>query len=379
MKPPLHLAWYGVVTALAAFTYFYGLDSQHIPKNGDEYPYEHITRLTAESGALLPLRSGLPAMRNTKPPLLFWQGIACTHWGRDWALWRLRYPSVLYTLLTAALVFVLGFKLSGRPETGFLAVLSFLTFFSTYRYGRPFLTNPPEVFWLPLPFFALLMWRPKGFASRFVFPLLTGVPIGIALLYRSFALLLPAGLCLAWWYLRFRGYHLAAFLAKDAWKIALALSIALAMFGSWFVLDPDPGGVWREFVFGENLGRLDLHGDPSRLLRGGSGIWSLALGYPLNAGLLALPVVALFALAARRRGALSDGEKLLWIWIVVVFLAFSLASPRSSRYLLAAMPALAVLLGLAWQQIGRWVLAISLLMTGAVMVAIARRSQGIEN
>ncbi len=30
--------WNVAAIALAVFTYFYGLDSQHIPKNGDEYP-----------------------------------------------------------------------------------------------------------------------------------------------------------------------------------------------------------------------------------------------------------------------------------------------------------------------------------------------------
>src|SRR5258708_16453485 len=73
------LAWQGLVALLAVGTYFYGLDGQHIPKNGDEWPYEHIARLTAESGRLLPLRSELPSMRHTQPPLLFWQWIASTH------------------------------------------------------------------------------------------------------------------------------------------------------------------------------------------------------------------------------------------------------------------------------------------------------------
>ena len=63
---------YGLAVLLAVFAYFYGLDSQYIPKNGDEYPYAHITRLTAESGHLLPLQSQLDHMRDTKPPLLFW-------------------------------------------------------------------------------------------------------------------------------------------------------------------------------------------------------------------------------------------------------------------------------------------------------------------
>src|SRR5512135_1223081 len=155
--------WNIAAIVLAVFTYFYGLDSQHVPKNGDEYPYEHITRLTADSGHLLPLQSELDHMRNTKPPLLFWQGIASTDGGQDWTLWNLRYPSVIYTLLTAAMVFMLGWRLSLKPETGFLALLSYLAFFSTYRYGRPFLVNPAEVFWFFLPFFTLLYWRHSAF------------------------------------------------------------------------------------------------------------------------------------------------------------------------------------------------------------------------
>ena len=67
----LSLGWYASACLLAVCTYFYGLDSQNIPKNGDEYPYEHIVRLTASSGELLPLQSQLENMRNTKPPLLF--------------------------------------------------------------------------------------------------------------------------------------------------------------------------------------------------------------------------------------------------------------------------------------------------------------------
>ena len=366
------LAWYGLVTLLAVGTYFYGLDSQHIPKNGDEYPYEHITRLTAASGELLPLQSELPSLRNTKPPLLFWQGIASTRRGREWTLFHLRYPSVLYTLLTGLLVLLLARRLSGRTETGFLAVLGFLAFFSTYRYGRPFLTNPPEVFWLFLPFFALLYWRPAAFESRFVFPAFMGIGIGIAELYKSFALVLPVALGLAWWYLHVRGYRLGAFFARDAGKVAVTASISLALFGSWFLLDPDPAGVWREFVLRENVGKFDLPGGYlPRLLWGRSSLWSLALGYPLNAGLLAFPVVALFFTAGRRRRELSDGEKLLWIWVLTLFLVFSVPSQRSSRYLLPAMPALAVLLALGWHRIERWVLALSLLATATAVGAMA--------
>jgi 4-amino-4-deoxy-L-arabinose transferase-like glycosyltransferase len=366
------LAWHGLVTLLAVGTYFYGLDGQHIPKNGDECPYEHIARLTAESGRLLPLRSELPAMRNTKPPLLFWQGIASTDGGRNWTLWNLRYPSVLYSLLAAATAFLLAWKLSHRLETGFVGGLCFLAFFSTYRFGRPFLTSPAETLWLGLPFFALLYWHPLAFDSRFVFPILFGLAIGLGLLYKSFALAVPAGLGLAWWYLHHRRYRLGTFLAKDALKTVLATSISLALFGAWFLLDPDPSAIWKEFVLTENLGKFASPGGYWRgLLGGASSIWSLALGYPLNAGLLAVPVLALFVIAFKRRHELPDPEKLLWIWVLTLFLTFSLPSQRSSRYLLPAMPALAVLLALNWQRISRRVFAVSLVMTATVVTGIA--------
>jgi len=367
----LRLAWYAIATLLAVFTYFYGLDSQHIPKNGDEYPYEHITRLTAGSGHLLPLQSQLDSMRNTKPPLLFWQGIASTHWGQDWTLWHLRYPSVVYTLLTALLTFLLGWKLSRQLETGFVALLTFLAFFSTYRYGRPFLVNPAEVFWFFLPFFTLLYWRPATFESRFLVPLLLGIEVGIGLLYKSFALIAPVGLGLAWWYLHYREYRLLYCLRKDAGKVAITVILSLALFGLWFLLDPDPQSVWREFIIGENAGKFDPHGSYlSKFLWGGSSVWALVLGYPMNAGLLAVPVAAVFFIAHRRRVLLIDAEKMLWIWMAALFIVFSLPSQRSSRYLLEAMPGLAVLCALNWHRINRKAFGVSLLMAGGVLALI---------
>jgi len=361
-------------TALAVASYLFGLDSPHIPKNGDEYAYEHITRLTAASGGLLPLRSDIPALRNTKPPLVFWQGIASTDGGRAWTLARLRWPSVLYTLATAGLAFAVALRISGRAETGWTALLCYLAFYSTYRYGRPFLTDAPETFWLFLPF-AVLLLRPAAARSRLLVPSLAGVAIGLALLYKSFALALPAGLALGWWSLRQSGGSVGAFLAKDAGKLALTLAIALAMFTSWFLLDPDPAGVWRDFVLRENAGKFDLPGGYlPRLLWGASSLWSLAAAYPANAGLLAFPVLALFVSAWRRRAELGEAEKRLWALAAVFLLVFSFPSQRSGRYLLPVMPALAVLLALAWERIGRWVFLLGLGATAAVLAGIGALS-----
>ncbi len=377
----LRLAWYVLATLLAVFTYFYSLDSEHIPKNGDEYPYEHITRLTADSGKLLPLQSQLNGQRNTKPPLLFWQGITSTNGGQDWDLWHLRYPSVIYTLLTALMVFMLGWKLSRQLATGFLALLAYLAFFNTYRYGRPFLTNPPEVFWLFMPFFTLLYWRPAAFNSRFIVPILLGTSIGIGLLYKSFALLLPVGIALSWWYLHNRNYRLAAFFAKDASKVVIASSVSLAIFSLWFVLDPDPQSVWKEFVVGENIGKFDPQGGSylSKLLWGSSSVWSLALGYITNAGLLMFPVAALLFVSYKRRGQMDDAEKLLWAWAFTLLVVFSLPSQRSSRYLLAGMPALAVLCALNWHRISRKAFGISLVFAMAAIGVMAYFSMRLQH
>lgn len=346
--------WYGLCLLLAIATYFFSLDSLHIPRNGDECIYMQITRLTADSGHLLPLRSH-PQMRNTKPPLLFWQGIVSTQWARDWRPWPLRYPSVIYTLLTAALVFVSGWKVSGRPETGGLACLTYLAFFNSYRYGRPFLTDPPLTFWIFLPFFVFLVWRPAALESRVRAPLLLGLGLGVGLLYKSFALAVPVTLALSLWYLHHRQWRMGIFLTKDVWKIAIMATVSLLVFSVWFLLDPDPRAVMRDFVMAENLGRFDLGGVGylKKLLWGGSSVWALALGYPVNAGLLAFPVAAMCCVAYKRRHEMEGAEKMLWVWVLTLFLVFSPPSTRSGRYLLPAMPALAVLCALNWYRISR--------------------------
>jgi len=374
------LAWYGIVTLLGVFAYFYGLDSQHIPKNGDEYPYEHITRMTASSGHLLPLQSQLNGMRNTKPPLLTWQGIASTDWGKHWTLWRLRFPSVVYTLLTAIMAFLLARKISNRLETGFVALLTYLAFYSTFRYGRPYLTNAPETFWLFLPFFVLLYWRPASFSSRLLVPLALGIGTGIGLLYKSFALLAPVGVTISWWYLHYRDYQRQTFLAQDFWKIVVVATIALGLFSMWFLLDPDPHAIWTEFVVSENVGKI---ASPSgsylaKLLWSTDSIWTMLVAYPFNAGALVFPMAALMFTSYKRRNELDDAEKLLWMWVIVLVVFFTIPSQRTPRNLLSAMPALAVLCALNWERISRKAFVASVLVAGATAATIVYLSAHLQ-
>ena len=86
-----------LILLLSIFTYIYGLDSRFAPKNGDEYPYMHIVRMTAQTGQWLPLQSEMEGLKNTKPPLLFWEGIASTHWGESW---RIQMAAAAVCILT---------------------------------------------------------------------------------------------------------------------------------------------------------------------------------------------------------------------------------------------------------------------------------------
>ncbi|WP_309681038.1 glycosyl transferase [Polaromonas sp.] len=387
---PVHYRWLalGIVVALG---YLFGLGGDHIPRGGDELVYAHIARLTAATGHWLPLVSSYDFMRNTKPPLLFWQAMVAGGWGEHWSWFNLRLPGVLYTWATALMVGLLTWKIVGgnegqaasinpTPSTdglrrhavtmGAIAALVYLSFFTTYRYGRSYMTSGPETFWLFGIFFALA-WSPaRLLASRWKLPLLAGVAVGIACLYKSFAMVAPLGFALALCYQTVGARQppwkiFRPGIVVDGLKVAAACALALAIFGLWFALDPQPGEVWREFVVGENAGKFKSSPGYFKVaFSGGSGFLTILTGYFSNA-LFLLPITVGCAWAAwrsyRQKVPLSDAEKILWLWLFGLALVFMLPNQRSTRYLIPAMPALAVLVALYWQRIARFWFALTLL------------------
>jgi 4-amino-4-deoxy-L-arabinose transferase-like glycosyltransferase len=393
-RPPI--AWLLLLVA-AALGYVFELGGAHIPRNGDELVYAHIARLTFESGHWLPLVSDLGAMRNTKPPLLFWQALAAGNiselLGGPWNLLALRLPSVFYTWGTTAMVGLLACKIAlgagkARREAlvqGAVAALLYLSFFSTYRFGRPYLTSGPETFWLFAVFFALA-WSPaKLLASTWKVPLLIGLATGLACLYKSFAMAVPLGFALALC-LQIVGAQQPVWrlirpgIVRDAAKVLGVCVLAWALFGLWFALDPQPGEVWREFVVGENAGKFKSGpGYFSQALSGSGGVLVIVLGYFSNTGLL-MPVALGAAVAAwrawrtpeTREARISDAEKIMWLWAGALALVFMLPDQRSARYLIPAMPAVAVLMAVYYSRISRpwlWVcLLLCCLSAGALGV-----------
>ena len=366
----LIIGWVGLL--LAAVVYCTGLGSDHLATNGDELLYAQIAKLTAASGDLLPLVSPVDRLGNTKPPLLFWQGIVSTGWGEHWKIFLLRIPNVIYTLLTAGLLVLIGRRRLGNSHLGLQAALLFLCFFSTYRYGRVFLTSAPETFWLFLPLALLLLHREPRLPGGALWPWIWGGMIGIGLLYKSFALLIPVIVTMGLWQLRARGWRLRPFLVGDLWRLILVAVSALLLFGVWFWLDPNPMQVLRDFVLRENAGKFDAGGGNYflNLFWGQSSLWRIVVAYPLNAGLLAPAVIALAVDAWRRRRQLGSLEVFLWIWIIVLALFFCLPNQRDERYLLPAMPALALLLAARLGHLPHWLVTLVLVASGIVVVGL---------
>ena len=400
-KFPVHLRWV-LLCVLVALTYLIGLGGDHIPRNGDELVYANIARLTAASGHWLPLQSAWDFMRNTKPPLLFWQAMVAGGWGDHWTLLNLRLPSLFYTWATALMVGLLTWRIAkanafeaafdNTPHpvtTGAIAVLMYLSFFCTYRYGRPYMTSAPETFWLGGIFLALA-WSPRALlASTWKAPLLAAVALGIGCLYKSFAMVVPVGFGLALCY-QVVGARRAPWaivrpgIVFDALRVTAICLVALGIFGLWFALDPLPGEVWREFVVGENAGKFKSSPGYFKVaFSGNSGWFTILTGYFTNA-LFLLPVSIGCAVAAfkswrarKKIGAtISAAEKVLWLWMLALMLVFMLPNQRSTRYLIPAMPAVAVVMALYWQRIARgWFIA-TLVVCALGALAMALIAQG---
>lgn len=348
----LRLIWWSATAALGMFAYLYSLGGMHIPSTGDEGPYLQITRLTAATGHWLPLQPS-EGLGVTKPPLLFWQGLVASNWGQDWELWRFRLPIVGYTFLTALMVFWFTRRISGDTESAAIAGVSFLAFTSVFHHGRPFITNLPEVFFLSLAYFVLLLFRERSISRNYAFWIGLGLIVGLAAWVRSIFLLAPAGLAFSIYLLWQRQWRIAEFLKQDAPRLAVFTLTVIAVFGLWFLIDPNPGAIYREFLLGENVSKLKAEGYWSNFFSGPYPVFQVWFGIFRNAGFIALPLLYVFIHSVRNWQKLKHEEHAMWIWVLAFIIVFTVPAQRQDSYVMATMPAVAVILGLHWREIPR--------------------------
>jgi len=347
------LTWWWAVAALGVFTYLYSLGGMYIPSTGDEGPYLQITRLTAATGHWLPLQPA-EGLGVTKPPLLFWQGLVASNWGQDWELWRLRLPVVAYTFLTALMVFLVTRRIAGDTESAAIAGVVFLAFTSVFHHGRPYITNLPEVFFLSLTYFLVLLYRERSFSRNYTFWIGLGMLVGLAAWVRSIFLLAPVGLALTIYFLWQRQWSFASFLKQDALRLTVFTITVLAVFGLWFLIDPNPEAIFREFLLGENVSKLKTDGYWRNFFSGPYPVFAVWFGIFRNAGFLALPLLYVVITSLRNWRKLRHEEHAIWIWVLAFVIVFTVPAQRQDSYIMATMPAVAVILGLHWREIPRY-------------------------
>jgi 4-amino-4-deoxy-L-arabinose transferase-like glycosyltransferase len=337
------IAFFIVGPLLALTAYFYGLDSIHIPKIGDEPPYLQIARVTAESGRMLPLVWD-GGINNTKPPMLFWQGILTTGWGKYWNPWTLRGPIVLVSLVIALIIGLFTRKLSEDPLAGLVAGLIYLGFLSTIQHGRPFLTNAPETLFLFLPL--VIMFDEES--STWKNTLLCGFCLGMAALYKSFFLIFVGAFALGFVLLYRAAFRPIAFLKRYGPFFLGAVLLGLGLFSLWLVLDPYPDKILSQFFMKENVGKFNPSNFWTGLYSGSSALWRLWLGPFTNAGAYALVLLALVIDAVKRRTELTRPEIQLWLYVLGFLIVYSIPTQRQENYILPTCAALSVLLALRW-------------------------------
>lgn len=363
------LIWWLIVASLGVFTYLYSLGGMHIPSTGDEGPYLQITRLTAATGHWLPLipSEGLGV---TKPPFLFWHGLIASNWGQDWELWRFRLPIVVYTFLSALMVFLFTRRITGDAESAAIAGVSFLAFTSIFHHGRPYITNLPEVFFLSLSYFLFLIYKNDNVSRRYLFWAGLGLVVGLAAWVRSIFLLAPVGLAFCIYLLWQRQWRIIEFIKHDAPRLSIFTITVLAVFGFWFVIDPNPEAIYREFLLGENVSKLKIDGYWSNLFSGPYPVFNVWLGIFRNAGFIALPLLFVTFISLKQWPKLKHEEQALWIWILAFIVVFTVPAQRQDSYVMATMPAVAVILGMHWRDIPRAWFYLSVLPLLAVFIVL---------
>jgi 4-amino-4-deoxy-L-arabinose transferase-like glycosyltransferase len=206
-----------------------------------------------------------------------------------------------------------------------------------------------------------------------------GIAMALGAAYKSFALVAPAAAAV-WcaWLLsapRFQ-WPLAI---RTTLGVTWSATLAVGIFASWLILDPDPTGVWQEFVLGENAGKMsNTQGYWHAAFFGVYPMWTQLLAYPANAGLLFFTVLGVawvgltHAFKRQTYAQLTAAQWILLAWLAVWLIVFTIPSQRSERYVIPAIPALAILTALVWEKIPRLTFWVTLAILVPALLMLAR-------
>lgn len=313
-----------------------------------------VREMTHGGGWILPLRNGteLPS----KPPLFHWLAALASLAAGGVTEATLRLPSALLSLAGVLAVFFAGVKW-WNARAGFYAALVLLSSFEWARAATNARVDMTLTVGLEAAFLGLIaFWRnsrPSALLLLYfgmAWATLGKGPVGIAL---------PALFALALFALDF---------SRDAWqqgryrevfpwaklrdlRPVRGLFFVLLVAGTWYLLALWQGGYafFRKQVLAENVFTFLDDAD----FGGGHRHGPLYLPAQLLLGFLPwsvlLPLTFSQLWQSRRELRRSDVRVPLLAWVVVVFSFYEAAASKRGVYLLALYPALALLVGQAWE------------------------------
>jgi 4-amino-4-deoxy-L-arabinose transferase-like glycosyltransferase len=277
---------------------------------GDETKYSQVVREMRAGSFFLPTLNGSPFTH--KPPLHFWVVDLLTYVFGLFSIW----PFVLPSLVSFALLLVLMHRFGG-PFAAFVCGTSLL------MWGSAQTARMDVAFAALLALAAYRIHRADG-----ALPLAAGVAAGFAFLVKG--PMAPVIVLALFAFESFRRRRRPT--AKDALALVPMLLLPLLWLVPAIVIGGEP--YWREIFYKQTVGRAVgawVHKSPP---------WF----YLVRAPLTLLPWFFLTVVALFRRN-FDDRARFAISWILAVLVPYTLLSSKLDVYMIAMLPAVALLAG----------------------------------
>lgn len=294
----------------------------------------------------VPLLAGEPFCE--KPPLTYWvAGAAISVWGAD--AWVARLPNLLYALVTALAVGMIGRRSAG-PLAGLVAAAAISTFLLSYQVAIWLATDAPLLAAVAVALLGLYIgFYAKDTGERLRGYSLMHTALAVGFLSKSAAAWMVPALtliALVIWERRWR----------ELWRwelyVGLFLEAALILTWVWVVYVGPDGPLHLKVFFWNNLVGRFTHVDAPEALQYATAHRNSPGKYLIELPAYLWPWTLLVAAAARRawREGMASTERqrpvrFALATFVPTFGVLSLAATARNIYLAPALPGVALLLG----------------------------------